>query len=228
MAVREYHPIIGHCRAGTSGNLDGPQMESGKNTFIPNRTHQQEETMKPRSLPIILAVLTIAATSLYTIPVSAQDTASAGSTFIASVTRDLDNLSRKYVGLAQAMDGKYDWRPGEGVRSVGEVFNLIVMENGMLSGLLAGQPMSMDDRPEPITDPAQLQEALAASYTTAKDAVAAMPESRLTETIQFFGRETTLQAALYMMLADQHEHLGQSIAYARTNNVTPPWSQQSE
>jgi hypothetical protein len=26
------------------------------------------------------------------------------------------------------------------------------------------------------------------------------------------------------LLADQHEHLGQSIAYARTNSVVPPWS----
>jgi uncharacterized damage-inducible protein DinB len=26
------------------------------------------------------------------------------------------------------------------------------------------------------------------------------------------------------VLLDQHEHLGQSIAYARTNGVVPPWS----
>jgi hypothetical protein len=29
------------------------------------------------------------------------------------------------------MAGKYDWKPGEGVRSVGDVFNLIVTENGL-------------------------------------------------------------------------------------------------
>ena len=28
-----------------------------------------------------------------------------------------------------------------------------------------------------------------------------------------------------MLLFDQHEHLGQSIAYARSNGVVPPWSQ---
>jgi len=26
------------------------------------------------------------------------------------------------------------------------------------------------------------------------------------------------------LLFDQHEHLGQSIAYARSNGVVPPWS----
>ena len=34
--------------------------------------------------------------------------------------------------------GKYDWKPGEGVRSVGDVFNLIVTENGLLVGTLTG------------------------------------------------------------------------------------------
>ena len=27
-----------------------------------------------------------------------------------------------------------------------------------------------------------------------------------------------------MLLGDQHEHLGQSIAYARSNSIVPPWS----
>jgi hypothetical protein len=27
------------------------------------------------------------------------------------------------------MSGKYDWKPGQGVRSVGDVFNLIVKES---------------------------------------------------------------------------------------------------
>jgi hypothetical protein len=29
-----------------------------------------------------------------------------------------------------------------------------------------------------------------------------------------------------MILFDQHEHLGQSIAYARSNSIVPPWSKQ--
>jgi uncharacterized damage-inducible protein DinB len=30
--------------------------------------------------------------------------------------------------------------------------------------------------------------------------------------------------ALMLIFKDQHEHLGQSIAYARSNGVVPPWS----
>jgi hypothetical protein len=39
-----------------------------------------------------------------------------------------------------------------------------------------------------------------------------------------FGRDMTKQDAALMLLSDQHEHLGQSIAYARSNSVVPPWS----
>ena len=39
-----------------------------------------------------------------------------------------------------------------------------------------------------------------------------------------FGRETTKQGSAMMLLSDQHEHLGQWIAYARSNSVVSPWS----
>src|SRR5580658_8269629 len=72
-------------------------------------------------------------------------------------------LSDKFTRLARVMSGKYDWKPGQGVRSVSDVFNLIVMENSMLVGVLSGAPNS-GPRPAPITDPEKLQEALKAPY----------------------------------------------------------------
>src|SRR3984957_14000452 len=52
----------------------------------------------------------------------------------AAFGKDAGTLSDKFTGLARVMSGKYDWKPGQGVRSVGDVFNLIVLENGMLAG----------------------------------------------------------------------------------------------
>jgi hypothetical protein len=121
------------------------------------------------------------------------------------------------------MTGKYDWRPGQGVRSVGEVFNLIVGENKMLTGLLTGAPNS-GGRGNPIADPAELQDALRSSYAALKQAVAGLSDSDLKTPIKIFGRDTTKQGAAMLLIFDQHEHLGQSIAYARSNSVVPPWS----
>ena len=46
----------------------------------------------------------------------------------------------------------------------------------------------------------------------------------LNTSVTLFGQNMTKQGAILMLLFDQHEHLGQSIAYARTNSVVPPWS----
>ena len=45
--------------------------------------------------------------------------------------KDAGTLSDKFTGLARVMSGKYDWKPGQGVRSAGDVFNLIVEENAL-------------------------------------------------------------------------------------------------
>jgi hypothetical protein len=42
--------------------------------------------------------------------------------------KDAATLSDKFTGLARVMASKYDWKPGQGVRSVADVFNLIVKE----------------------------------------------------------------------------------------------------
>src|SRR5213075_806184 len=70
----------------------------------------------------------------------------------AAFAKDAGTLSDKFSGLARVMSGKYDWKPGQGVRSVADVFNLIVKENGLLAGVLSGTPTT-GAAPAPITDP---------------------------------------------------------------------------
>ena len=161
-----------------------------------------------------------------TLAASAAHAQQAGTATIQSaLAGDVGTLSDKFVGLARVMAGKYDWKPGQGVRSVGDVFNLIVTENRMLAGLLtgAGAPAG-GGRGNQVTDPAQMQEALRTSYDALKQALAGLSDADLKASVKLFGRDTTKQGAALMLLFDQHEHLGQSIAYARSNSVVPPWS----
>jgi uncharacterized damage-inducible protein DinB len=141
----------------------------------------------------------------------------------AAFAKDAGTLSEKFTGLARVMAGKYDWKPGPGVRSVADVFNLIVKENGLLAGVLSGTP-NTGASPAPITDPEKMQEALKTSYLNLQKAIAAVSDNDLQTTVKLFGRDWTKQDALMHVLEDQHEHLGQSIAYARSNGVVPPWS----
>jgi len=136
---------------------------------------------------------------------------------------DAGTLSKKFTGLAHVMAGKYDWKPGQGVRSVGDVFNLIVLENGLLADALSGTP-NTGSKPAPITDPEKLQEALQVSYANLQTVITGLSDKDLQTHVKLFGKDMTKQGALMLILEDQHEHLGQSIAYARTNGIVPPWS----
>jgi len=172
--------------------------------------------------PAICASL-LAMAVLLAAPAAAQMTAPAGPPKLqTALASDAGALSDKFAGLAKVMAGKYDWKPGQGVRSAGDVFNLIVMENKMLAALLTGA--APPARGTPITEPAQMQEALGSSYAAVKTALAGLSDSDLSAKVKIFGMDSTKQGAAMMLLGDQHEHLGQSIAYARSNGVVPPWS----
>ena len=174
------------------------------------------------SLPVTCAVF-LAAAVLLAVPAAAQMAAPAGPPKLqTALASDAGTLSDKFAGLAKVMAGKYDWKPGQGVRSAGDVFNLIVAENKMLAALLTGA--APPARGTPITEPAQMQEALGSSYAAVKTALAGLSDSDLSTKIKIFGMDSTKQGAAMMLLSDQHEHLGQSIAYARSNGVVPPWS----
>jgi uncharacterized damage-inducible protein DinB len=168
----------------------------------------------------MISVLTLCTSAL-----SAQSPSATAQTAIqAALLKDAATLSDKFTGLARVMAGKYDWKPGQGVRSVGEIFNMIVMENGMLTGVLSGAGAPSGPRPAAVTDPEKMQQALSASYAALQKAITGLSESDLNAPVKLFRMDTTKQGAIMFLLSDQHEHLGQSIAYARTNGVVPPWS----
>jgi hypothetical protein len=99
-----------------------------------------------------------------------------------------------------------------------------VEENALLNALMTGAPAPRLGTAPAITDPVKLQEALRSSYATLQKTLAGMSAADANATIQLFGRPATKQAAAMGLLFDQHEHLGQSIAYARTNGIAPPWA----
>ena len=50
------------------------------------------------------------------------------------------------------------------------------------------------------------------------------PAGKMEIPVRIFGQEGVLQESLLAVVGDMHEHLGQAIAYARMNEVVPPWT----
>lgn len=171
-------------------------------------------TIQTRTIACVVA----AAAAFSLAPLRAQ-------TAQAALSKEAGTLSDKFAGLARVMSGKYDWKPAAGVRSAGDVFNLIVAENGMLVGTLTGAGGGRGGpRGAQVTDPEKLQEALKTSYANVQKAIEGLSDADLKAPVKLFGRDMTKEDAVHLLFGDQHEHLGQSIAYARSNGVVPPWS----
>jgi uncharacterized damage-inducible protein DinB len=148
--------------------------------------------------------------------------------FRADVLRDVQSIENKYVALAEALPAaNMTWRPAEGVRSVSEVLMHVAGANYMLTNFIGVAPPA-DAPPREAettwTDPAQVVPALKGSFAHLRAAIEKTPDADLDKAVKMFGQDHTVRSALLLMDNHLHEHLGQLIAYARSNGVAPPWS----
>ncbi len=146
--------------------------------------------------------------------------------------QDLDAMHQKFVDLATAVPAdKYGWRPAEGVRSIGEVFLHIANANYNIPNLM-GTPLPAGFDPKTFekstTDKAQIIEALNKSFASAHAAIEAMTNADFNKPLPKLGPDANYGDVIYILVTHAHEHLGQSIAYARMNGVVPPWTAEAE
>ena len=146
---------------------------------------------------------------------------------------DMDTLQSKYLALANAFPAdKYSWRPAPGVRSVGEVFMHVASEWYVYAPLAYGGqrspliPRGQDSfkQFESASTKQDVLKHLNEGFAYAKQQISGLDPSQLTGSRKLFGGDHTIIETSFAMTADMHEHLGQLIAYARMNGVTPPWS----
>jgi uncharacterized damage-inducible protein DinB len=135
----------------------------------------------------------------------------------------------KIQELATAVpDGKYNWKPAKDVRSMGQVFQHVVGANYLFPSLLGKQsPMSMEEvmkLDSQTMEPAKVRQMLKESYEFATATIRDFPDSELDAEMNFFGQKMSKRSGLLLLCTHSHEHLGQAIAYARSNNITPPWT----
>lgn len=188
-----------------------------------------------RHLSRRLALLCAAA-----LPAAAQTRAP----FQADLQREFELYRDRLFQLAEAIPAdKYAWRPGDDVRSIGQVVLHVGLNNYMLLEMMRrGVPESVypglpaganrlravvDRNAEyeaAVKDKARILELSKAAFAAAAEPILTAPAASLDEPAMFFDRKTTLGGLQVRMVAHLHEHLGQLIAYARSVGVKPPWA----
>jgi len=187
---------------------------------------------------MLLLALLLAASSL---PVAAQDYSNDAPSANAEVIGLIDGLEEKVTALAGAMDD-YQWayRPMEGVRSTSEVFMHMAGANYLIPSMLGVMPP--EDFPvtlgpegpvgleayEAMSDRETVMATMDASFNHVRAALAGVSEDSMDDEMNVFGQTMTKRGFCIFISTHLHEHLGQLIAYARANEVVPPWTAASE
>ena len=147
----------------------------------------------------------------------------------------LEFVQGRLIQLTEAMpESTFEWRPTEGVRSVSEVYLHAAFTNDICVTVSGGTVADevgfvMDfskanDWDTQTTEKAAVIEKLNQSFAILIERVAELTQEDLDRMVEVFGMTMSVRNFMITMIAHCHEHLGQGIAYARMNDVTPPWS----
>ena len=172
-----------------------------------------------RKLALLCAVALVAA------PVALAD----NHAFVEEAKARLATLQEKFVALAEATPAdRLGYRPSEEVRSTAELFLHVSGGNYFVARAFGTPPpegLELRGLEKSTMDKAEIVSRIKASFEHIGGAIGSVGAGDAEKPMRMFGRETTTRGALWTALGHLSEHLGQSIAYARGNGVTPPWSQ---
>lgn len=160
---------------------------------------------------------------------------------VATLANAQDNLTQntiqavlqgnqaQVVQLAEAFaEDQYDWRPMEGVNSVGEALLHVAGANYYLASKMGFAPPEGVDimKLGEIKGKENIIEALKKSNAFVLEKVTMVESDEFAEEVDFGFAKMNKLGGLLAMMEHNGEHKGQLIAYARSNGVTPPWSAQ--
>lgn len=144
---------------------------------------------------------------------------------------DLTAVHDKLMSLANAIPAdKYAFRPNPDVRSVSEVLMHVVGEWYYICPISIGGKPPADFTPpreamsalEKTTAKADVLDQLNKSWAHCTSVFSSADASKLLG--KYEPAKMSLARAALRVAGDQHEHLGQLIAYARSVGVKPEWS----
>jgi len=143
----------------------------------------------------------------------------------------LDEVSfyeQRFLRLADAIpEEKYNWHPSEGVRTIGDVYmHVATMNYGNARTLGTPLPAGVDPKAMLALagDKAKVIQALKDSFVHFRNAILAVKDSDLDKEVKTPRGQTTIRGCFFQISGTFGEHLGQSVAYARSIGIVPPWT----
>jgi uncharacterized damage-inducible protein DinB len=175
-----------------------------------------------RTLCVLVPVALLATSSA---SIRAQVKPGAPEATIASV-KGLHDVVKGYItkAAAQVPDAMYKYQPTKEVRTMGQLFGHIANASRMICGTASGMKSTSTTDAEKLATKAEIQKALAESFSECDHAFSMISAANANEGIDLFGQKHTRIGGMAFNNAHNFEHYGNVVTYMRMNNLVPPSS----
>ena len=159
------------------------------------------------------------------LPAQAQQPAGNPNAPVATALRFyLAQFSRNLIAASDDFpSSKYTFRPTPPQQSVAFIVDHLAGSNNFLCASVAGVTAPADAAVKPdSTAPDELKARLRRSFTFCETALSSLDDSKLADSVPWFGGKRTRASVILALPYDWADHYSQFANYLRLNGVSPP------
>jgi hypothetical protein len=157
-------------------------------------------------------------------PAAARAQSAPANPIVASAQEIVERQAKYITGAADAMPAeKYGYHPTPDQWTFGKIVSHIAQSDFNLCAMLSDTPAPQDWKVTDTDPKEKLVPAVKASLDFCTQALAGLQDSKLGDTVKFFGgRQVARARALFELTDDLEDHYSQLASYLRLNEIPPP------
>jgi len=184
------------------------------------RAHQED---KMKKILVIPALLLLAASASAQTAVAQTTTAQTKNPVSSALREILPGRQKNTIAAVEAMPAdKFNYKPTADQMTFGHLVAHMVVANDTFCSKVADVPAPKVEEAKETDAKDKLVASLKASFDFCADALAKMDDSKLGETTELFGSQTSHASAGIRLASSWADHYAEAAMYLRLNGILPP------
>lgn len=160
-------------------------------------------------------------------PIASRAQSSTANPVVASAREIYERQSKYIAGSAEEMPAdKYSYHPTPDQWTFGKIISHVAQSDFNVCSIISGTPVPQDWKVTETDPKDKLVPAVKASFDFCSKTLEELQDSKLGDTVKFFGgRQVPRARALLELTDDLEDHYSQLASYLRLNGMLPPSAQ---